>query len=966
MKRKKRLLSLLLSLAVCLGTFPAAVYAEEGDAGNSTDSPSELVYDGVTYFDGQSQHFEDSTRLFIQDLLSAKNTNLDDESTASLWQYLGYAIQKANGAGTSDSKFKTQFGQVLYDGLAISTGDVSQYSKDDVKDDDEDNKYDVRSSGLRYASSVAAAAQSMEDQIFIDYRNAGGGREEKYPKSNQTDEDAAIKHNEDLAARDSESDTFWMMTGAYKTSGTNKKGHYQVLGVIFSDFSVTPIVPEYNEDYFQTTVSEPVAGGMNKLSDVRNETTATVTATQGLDTTYTTTFTSEINGSNSYTYGGSVGLSGGGGYEFGIAGNKANWHIEGSISACFSNSIEEGWSESQSTTEQMSEHSDVAVTLPPYTNVMLEQTESETTTTTKYDCAVALNFNVTFVEYTLDPSSNNARCATKKLATFEGTAREDLYQRGVVEKTLIDENYINWQTLFKNNSGLEDKVKSLATTAPMSNTGASFEIKEDSMINKVDGLIACLPLDRVSLVYQMPTLNLMPGTPYYVNNIELTGYNRENGEYYGFNKLNGKWILLDENGNETTNSNVAKLITDPVSGYTRLEAGTEDGTVYLKYIIDEDCYNSAEAQEHYTTNSELSRTAIVEVHVTNTQDTFNAGYIYVDGELSGIVGDEPKSIEGSDGLSVRMEDLTGKEVSYPVEWEAKELNGITVEAGMVSFSEPGTYHVRARCGDVISEWVEVTALPARALDSILIPDSYEMYVSAGNALDLNNIQVQTFDQYGDAFDSESEITWTCGSGAGTIDEENILTVPSAGTYVLKASAGGITSNSMTVTVMDDTVKAMKWVFENGITTSGTAEEFNGTDVCSRAQAMTFIWRAAGSPAPEGSDMIFEDVADDAYYRDAVLWAVEKGITSGTSDTTFSPDKVCTRAEIVSFLWRYEGTPKVLTENQFDDVEQGAYYENSVKWADFFCITRGTAENLFSPDKACTREQMVTFLYRLFK
>ena len=113
MKRKNRLLSILLSLAICLGTFPAVVYAEDSDTGDSADPASELKYNGVTYFDGQSQHFEDSTRLFTQDLLSAKNSNLDDESTASLWQYLGYTIQKANGAGTSDSKFKTQFGQVL-------------------------------------------------------------------------------------------------------------------------------------------------------------------------------------------------------------------------------------------------------------------------------------------------------------------------------------------------------------------------------------------------------------------------------------------------------------------------------------------------------------------------------------------------------------------------------------------------------------------------------------------------------------------------------------------------------------------------------------------------------------------------------------------------------------------------------------------------------------------------------------
>ena len=830
MKKKKRLnrrlLSVLLSFAMCLGVFPASVFAEDSPQDESK-AEGETDVESVEYFNVESKHFEDSTRLFIQELLSAEDEKLNggSGSTAALWQYLGYAVQKSVGQGTSDSKFKKQFGQVLEDGLALSTDSLSECSKDDVSDDD--NEYNVRSTGLEYASSVASAAQTMENQIFSDYREAGGGRDDQYSGSGKTDEDVAVKHNSELAALNSEGDTFWMLTGAYKTSGVNKKGHYQALGVIFSDFTISPVIPEYDEETFQTEVSvEPATDGQSKLSDIKNETSASVSATQGLDTTYTTTLTSQISGSESYTYGGTVTV--GTGVTIPAGPVMVNIHV--SATGSFSNAIEEGWSESESVTEQTSEHSDITVTLPPYTNVLLEQTESELTSTTKYDCKVALNFDVTFVEYTLDPSSNNAKCATKILTSFGSPAREDLYQRGVVEKSLTDGSLISWKKLYEDDKDLEAKVKSIAMTVPSCEEGATFDITQESLSSKVDGLIATHPLDRVALTEPMNVINLMPGISYYVNNIGLTGYNEENGLYYGFNKLKGEWVLVDEEGRETKDSSVAKLVKDPVSNFTRLEPGTEDGKVYLKYKIDEDCYTSAEDQTKYATNESLSRTAVVEVYVTGTHEALQGASIYVDGELSGITGDEPKSIEGSDGLNVRMEDSTGKEISYPVEWEAKEMSGVTVEAGMISFSRPGTYHVRALCGDVMSDWVEVTALPARTADSILIPENYEMYVSAGNMMDLNTVQVQIFDQYGDPMDTDSEITWTCESGGAYVDENNILTVPSAGTYLLRASAGGISSNSMKVTVLDDTVKAMRWIFENGITTSGSAENFNGTDV----------------------------------------------------------------------------------------------------------------------------------------
>ena len=127
--------------------------------------------------------------------------------------------------------------------------------------------------------------------------------------------------------------------------------------------------------------------------------------------------------------------------------------------------------------------------------------------------------------------------------------------------------------------------------------------------------------------------------------------------------------------------------------------------------------------------------------------------------------------------------------------------------------------------------------------------------------------------------------------------------------------------------------------------------------------MTFLWRAAGSPEPETRAMPFTDVPVGSYYYDAVLWAVENGITKGTSDTTFSPNMTCTRAQIVAFLWRSEKSPAAGTANPFADVKSTAYYADAVLWAVKENITKGTTNTTFSPDADCTRTQIVTFLYR---
>ena len=165
-----------------------------------------------------------------------------------------------------------------------------------------------------------------------------------------------------------------------------------------------------------------------------------------------------------------------------------------------------------------------------------------------------------------------------------------------------------------------------------------------------------------------------------------------------------------------------------------------------------------------------------------------------------------------------------------------------------------------------------------------------------------------------------------------------------------------------VTERDYYYDAVLWAVENGITSGTTAATFSPDANVSRAQMVTFLWRAAGSPEPQSSVNPFTDISSSAYYYDAVLWAVENGITNGTSATTFDPESAVSRAQAVTFLWRSASSP-VVSGGSFADVADDAYYAQAVTWAAQEGITSGTGGNNFSPDQIVSRAQAVTFLYR---
>lgn len=1165
---KKRLLAGLLIAVMCLTMLPATAFA--------ADDPSRTDFsniNGVSYYGVDSDHFEDSTALYIWDMLTARTSQLyysgsaqSVQSISSLWQYVAQELQDEYGRGTKDGKFKTQFDDVMSRPLASSTGSSGTYEQS-IRNGD--NTYKVYSTGLTektYAGSVSAAAADMETQIFNWFRASGGGRNDKYANDPS---DGAVRQNTTLSSDTDPDNVYYMLTGAFKTSGTNKKGHYQALGVIFSDPTITAILPADDESASTTTESEPTMGTQVEASHVKNETNTTISAQQELTTTTSYEATSEINGSKQYGFEESVTA----GYERdGILSGKIS--VEVSFTA--SQVIENGWSQSQSTAEEKSVAYSAGVELPPYTNVMIRQYGSKTTETTNYTCPVALNFTVTVVEYTLDPSDNNATCETRILGTFGANARVDLNKRAVVESALKDSDGITWNDLYEDNDSLESVVQLLSKNVPMATTGAKFVVVTNTTSSEITGLSPTLPLNRVKTIDDVQDYDLSTGDFLYVDNIQLEGLNAQNAPYYGFNQYLGHWTLVDEDGqNLPKDSAVAQLVTDPIAKTTRLVAGTQTGTVYLKYLIGNDSkYNTASAPDVYATDDTMAATAVVRVNISDT--TLAGGSVAVSGNLAIPVGDSSEAIESY--LKTAIYDAEGKKVSRPVIWDQQELSsdGITVANNNISFTKEGTFHVRAIVGtganQIKSDWYEVTALPARALNSIVIPDT-AAFDRNGSSLDLSTLTVQYFDQYGDTWTSTTadDLTWVCDN-EGAVIKDNVLTVPSAGTYVVTAQTeDGIISNEMNVTVTDSAVTitemraektsltssggeveftitganlpeggitltvqennsitatttgtdteqkatltfpantdtsadvtytvtnnqddtktvtitvakasgstgggstgggsggssssttyvpsvdagdngdvtvspsrpssgqtvtitvdpdagyelddltvtdargnvvkvtdngdgtysftqpsskvtikatfaeiqdeptlafvdvpesdyyydAVLWAVENGVTNGTSATTFSPDADVSRAQMVTFLWRAAGSPEPQSSVNPFTDVSSSAYYYDAVLWAVENGITNGTSGTTFSPESAVSRAQAVTFLWRSASSPAA-SGVSFDDVADEAYYAQAVAWAAQAGITNGTGGNNFSPDLIVSRAQAVTFLYR---
>ena len=191
----------------------------------------------------------------------------------------------------------------------------------------------------------------------------------------------------------------------------------------------------------------------------------------------------------------------------------------------------------------------------------------------------------------------------------------------------------------------------------------------------------------------------------------------------------------------------------------------------------------------------------------------------------------------------------------------------------------------------------------------------------------------------------------------------LLSALLASASVLPALAAPVAADFTDVPAQAYYVPAVDWALEKGVT-SGTSETtFSPNGPCTRGQVVTFLWRAQGQPEPSAVSNPFHDVEESSPFYKAILWAAEKGITSGTAADTFSPSDPCTRAQIVTFLWRAEGSPApAATSALAAEYDEGAYYKTAVQWADSLGLLAGTAQP-FTPAAHCPRADVVTYLYR---
>ncbi len=315
-----------------------------------------------------------------------------------------------------------------------------------------------------------------------------------------------------------------------------------------------------------------------------------------------------------------------------------------------------------------------------------------------------------------------------------------------------------------------------------------------------------------------------------------------------------------------------------------------------------------------------------------------------------------------------------------VTWKSGNTNVATVDqTGKVTAVGVGTTTITATAGGKSATCtVTVTAKPV-PIEAIALRDAA---VSVGGTIQLEPV-------FTPADTTQRDVIWTSSDRTiATVDENGRVRGLAEGKVTITVTSvkdASITA-SCTVTVtrnyLDEIIAAaeddalpfddvssrdyyydaVEWAVEQEITSGTSRRTFSPDAACTRAQVVTFLWRAVGCPQPSSGANPFTDVHAGDYFYEAVLWAVENGITTGTSASTFSPNATVTRAQVVTFLWRANGQPTA-GNSGFADVSADKYYDTAVAWAVSQRITTGTGANTFSPDAACTRAQIVTFLYR---
>ena len=513
--------------------------------------------------------------------------------------------------------------------------------------------------------------------------------------------------------------------------------HYDV---VFRNLGIVALQPDASVkgNYISTTIDSSKSDG-TYVSSVRNESNSYVTQTIDDSESGTVTMSNSVNGSESYSYTEGIKV----GYEYdGIFNN-----VSAEISFSATQALQNGWSKSNTESKTYTNGTSNTRTVPPYSAAVMETGSSDIEVTTRYNCPVGLTYSVDILtggtnDWNPDTDPNATTWNGKKY-TFGPDARKDIYQRWLINgnsSTNVDREKIDWRWVGYGRRGISDNqwlIVPLSKYVPVSSAGAVIRETKNSTKTTCKEFVPLHPLKTIKIEtppdgtaiagkisydsYDYLQMSLPMGKSSNTRYFTLGGYNSQGGIFSTFNKDFGHWIVVDENGRELGGD--APVTLDSATGkYTAVSPGK----CYLKYLIDEGKYVSADTGERYLTNRDIEKPAIMEITVEEPEYT---NKLEITGSYTGIVGMASESIEGEGKLQGAVYDETGEEVAESYIWKARQLpsRGINLtEDGTVSFTKPGTFQVRIMTPDKkhYSEWYDVTA--KRGDDSSYIIDDDDL------------------------------------------------------------------------------------------------------------------------------------------------------------------------------------------------------------------------------------------------
>lgn len=832
------------------------------------------------------------------------------------WATLAYIIHEENPNSymdNSDDGWDEAFGKGGYMDYIYDMQHASE-----ILDWDGSN-YCKRATGVSVASSLKEVqTRACEDIADLVARDMGSG---SYLKRHPMD-----------ALTDMAKDVIYSTITTVDQVGTTQKFYYNSFTIAFYDFELHTL-DDGKELSGEITYDEGSSeDGMIHL--FTNDGTTDATANISIAQTLSETISSDISSSESYSFGQSFGQTA----SF-SAKIPAVLDLGGELSRSLSYNQVLGttYSDTKSITETVDKSSSVTMNVPAHTVVTGEQNISKTEKTVSYDCPVGLSYKVAI--FSMCGRVYDDGAAVQDFASYEqnsfitvfgsnnGDAVEDLYQRATnhTDDTSYDETYgytrgtsyqsgstwcrhLNWRNIIdsgspasKSASGLKSGTTltyALDDTYPMSVTGASTTIKQDSVSTVVRTAEPLYPIASVYLDWQInKTFEMTAGESKAINTYRVKAADKEAIPYHGFVHSRGQWRLVDAEGKETV-TDLAAMTYDSVTGEQLLTAKAP-GTIYVKYFINEDTYYTYDGIE--STNDTISSPAYKVIITAPQAETFN-GTLELGGSAD-ILTDGSYHVEdliNSGNITLTAYDTTGKEVEADVSWEAQELEskGISVtEDGVITATKAGTFHIRAYCDDIYSDWVEL-----RATEPVSLIISTQ---------DHTFTDVSTDAWYDDAvgYVLQNDIMYGVGNKQFAPNQPVTRAMMIQVLYNMAGRPGAETWASFSDVEKEAWfAKAIAWAQEKGLAEGYDADRFAPNDPVTREQMVTFICRYLNWKYEKE----FEGVVDLSIFRDEsqisdwakdfVVQAVLLGIIQGKGEGCLDPQGTATRAELAQVLY----------------------------------------------------------------